>query len=439
MRAAVKSFKITPEIGIPFGGNVREDNISRGVHDDLFCNVVLLEENNERVCFLSFDLLGLDYETCQSMKSKIAKAGGLEPDKIMITATHTHSGPDVLEIFKPERLEEGTKYLKEITEVLCSGVSKLVLDLKPARLEVSKGTIDDLSFNRRLFMKKGPMKMNWEDIDMDNFSKEAGPIDTELYVITVSDANGKIIGLMVNFTLHPAILVGKDWLISRDYINYLDNYIKDNLEKDAVVFFANGAEGNINHLNFRDKNQARGFEEAERIGNSIGKHVVEAVKSKENLDTSNLKCLTKSILLPLRKISEEEVLKAENLLRERGDEIPSLLDGVPDEVYAREIIKLSKIEEKFIRTEIQAVRVGSSVIVTLPGEVFVEFGLKIKELSKFKNTLVFGLTNDFIGYIPTCVAFREGGYEIKTASSSKLDKMAGDMLVTEIVELLQSI
>jgi len=132
-------------------------------------------------------------------------------------------------------------------------------------------------------------------------------------------------------------------------------------------------------------------------------------------------------------------LWAEKIIEERGDFIPSLLDGVPDEIYAREILKLSKIENRDVETEIQVIQIGDTLIATLPGEVFVEFGLKIKKSSPFSNTMVFGLANDMIGYIPTEVAFSEGGYEIKTAWSSKLDPKAGDVLASKVIELIETI
>jgi len=439
MRAAAASVDITPPIGLPIGGNVRDDNISRGVHDNLNCDIVLLEDNNEKICFLDFDLLALDYEICNFIKSEIIKKSDLKFEKIVITSSHTHSGPDICEFFKEEISKECMEYIRDIALKVSDRVSTMGEELRESIVKISKNSVHDLSFNRRLVMKDGPMRMNWEGVDPDTVVKAAGPIDPDLFVISIYDTSGKIIALMVNFTLHPAILVGQDWLWSKDYINYLNSYIKDRLGQEIVVFFANGAEGNINHINYQDRNQERGFNEARRIGESLGKYVIEAIDSAEKIESINMKCLSAVINLPLRSISEEEVDKAKKLIEERGDYIPSLLDGVPDEVYAREIIKLSKIKDKYVETQIQAVRIGDNVIATLPGEVFVEFGLRIKKESPFKNTLVFGLANDCVGYVPTYEAFDEGGYEIKTATSSKLDRNAGDILASEVIKLVKSL
>ncbi|HHW49204.1 MAG TPA: hypothetical protein GXX14_11415 [Clostridiaceae bacterium] len=439
MRTAAASVDITPPIELPIGGNVRDDNISRGVHDNLYCDIVLLEENDEKVCFLDFDLLALDYKMCNYIKSEITKKSDIDFEKIVITCTHTHSGPDVGDFFKDEINKGCVEYIEKVAQIVSERVGKMSNELEDSIIKISKNSVHDLSFNRRLVMKDGTMRMNWEGVDPDTVEKAAGPIDPDLFVISIYETSGKIKAIMVNFTLHPAILVGKDWLYSKDYINYLNNCLKDRLGYDVVVFFANGAEGNINHINYRDKNQDRGFNEARRIGESLGKYVMDSIGSAEKIEDASLKCLSAVINLPLRKISKEEIDKAQKLIEERGDYIPSLLDGVPDEVYAREIIKLSKIKDKYVETQIHAVRIGDSVIATLPGEVFAEFGLRIKKESPFKNTLVFGLANDCVGYVPTNEAFDEGGYEIKTATTSKLDRNAGDILASEVIKLIKSL
>lgn len=437
MKAAALSIDITPPVGLPIGGNVRADNKSIGVHDNLFCNIILLEDKRETVCFLSFDLLGLHFDSCRLIKSQISTKTGLNQKNIVISSTHTHSGPDVLDFFKEEIDSECVSYIKNIAEKVADGVRQAFDQLQDMQMRISKKAVDDLSFNRRLIMKSGSVKMNWEYPDEKYGLKEAGPIDPDLFVIALSDAQCSVKALILNFTLHPAVLVGQDWLWSRDFINYLDEYIKRHLGDNVVVFFANGAEGNINHIDFRNKNQGRGFKEAERIGKKLGEYVLEALDCSKPVEDISLVCVSSAVKLPYRKISEVDKKKAEELLIKSGGIIPSLIDGCPDEIYAQQIMKMSKRAELFAVTEMQTIRFAENiVIITMPGEVFVEFGLKIKEISECENTLVFGLTNDCIGYVPTRAAFRQGGYEIRTATSSQLDELAGEMLINEIKQLL---
>jgi hypothetical protein len=80
-------------------------------------------------------------------------------------------------------------------------------------------------------------------------------------------------------------------------------------------------------------------------------------------------------------------------------------------------------------TELQGLAIQDFAFVTFPGEVYVEFGLRVKALSPFKSTMVIGLANSQLGYIPKKEAFAQGGYEVRTAWTSQLIHEAGDILV----------
>jgi hypothetical protein len=92
--------------------------------------------------------------------------------------------------------------------------------------------------------------------------------------------------------------------------------------------------------------------------------------------------------------------------------------------------------DKRFTTVLQGLSIGDYAFFTFPGEVYVEFGLAVKKLSPYKNTMIIGLANSQSGYIPKEEAFSEGGYEVRTAWSSQLEYKAGDRLVEAINEKL---
>ena len=88
-------------------------------------------------------------------------------------------------------------------------------------------------------------------------------------------------------------------------------------------------------------------------------------------------------------------------------------------------------------TEVQVLSVGNDLaIVGLPGEVFAELGMAVRERSPFWQTLVIGLANEAIGYVPTRRAYEEGGYEV---TSSRLAPGGGEALVEAAIELLEAL
>jgi hypothetical protein len=91
-----------------------------------------------------------------------------------------------------------------------------------------------------------------------------------------------------------------------------------------------------------------------------------------------------------------------------------------------------------LKVPVSAARIGPLGIATNAGELFVEWGLSIKKRSPFPHTIVAELTNDWIGYEPTELAFQHEGYE--TLAGVDFVSRAGiETLVNTAVELLQEL
>ena len=435
MKAAAGRIKITPKNGIPMGGNVRIDNRSRGVHDDLYCNVLMLDDGSTEICLMGFDFVGLKYTTCTDVKSRVEMETGIPAANITMWGTHTHSGPDTCMRFYHGIDTIIDEYLDMIATDVASGCAKIHENYEDVTLKCGKKEVYDLSFNRRLIRKDGSVVMNFEEFEIDDIVGTTGPIDPELLTLSVWNKNKEMMAVLVNFTLHPAILVGLDWLISRDYIHYLDTYILKEYGADVVVLFANGAEGNINHLNFEKPDQWRDFREADRIGTKLGKYAKECIDDSDKV-SGKLNYISKNVTFPYRSITADEKAWADMVSERDKDKIEDQFDGIPDKTYAKMIKGMLVRPDKEFNTVLQGLSIGNYAFFTFPGEVYVEFGLAVKELSPYENTMILGLSNSQSGYIPKEEAFSQGGYEVKTAWSSQLEYKAGDDLVDKINKLL---
>ncbi|MBN1622886.1 MAG: hypothetical protein JW903_00840 [Clostridia bacterium] len=435
MKAAAGRIVVTPDYPIPMGGNVRTDNMSRGVHDDINCSILILDDGITKVCLMGFDYVGLKYSTCNEMKKRIMESTGIPFENITIWGTHTHSGPDTCMRMYNGIDEIIDRYLDETASKVAFGIMEIVKDFREVNLRVGKKEVYDLSFNRRLVKRDGSVVMNFEEFEINDIVGTTGPIDPELQVLSVWNKDGSLLSALVNFTLHPAILVGLDWLISRDFINDLDDALLKEYGDDAVVLFANGAEGNINHLDYKRSDQWRDFRETERIGRKLGEYSIDAIESSREVKGS-IRFVSETVLMPLREITQQEKEWADMVLERDKDKVEDMFDGIPDKTYAKMIKGMLVRPDKAFETVIQAMAIDGFALVTFPGEVYVEFGLAVKELSPFENTMVIGLANSQSGYIPKEEAFSQGGYEVRTAWSSQLVYEAGDLLVDMVNERL---
>ncbi len=108
-----------------------------------------------------------------------------------------------------------------------------------------------------------------------------------------------------------------------------------------------------------------------------------------------------------------------------------------DMVKAYEIMSFKSRKPGKLPALVQAIRLSDdTALVGLPGEVFVELGLAIKQASPFANTMVIELSQDCPDYVPTRKAFAEGSYE---TVCSCVEPGGGEMFVASAVRLLKQL
>jgi len=89
-----------------------------------------------------------------------------------------------------------------------------------------------------------------------------------------------------------------------------------------------------------------------------------------------------------------------------------------------------------IDTWLHVIRLGELAIVGIPGEMFAALGLQIRRLSPFRHTIVVGLANDEIGYIPDREGYDLGGYQTWVGLHSQLEPGTGEAMVEAAVRML---
>lgn len=434
MRAGFCSIDITPEIGTPIAGNYRADNLTHGVFHEIYSRSVCLDDGESLCSLSSVDLCAISGWQVDAIREKVVQATSLSKECITIAAIHNHSGPTT-GVLTPggEKQDVIERLINQIAESIIGAYR----NLEAASLRLGRAEEGELPNNRRVWCADGKLHMNWEKHEPSFWVEEAGPVDPELLTLSIHDASGAVRGIVLNYTLHPAVLAGDNNLTSADYVGFLVRRLSKEFPSSPEVLFFNGAEGNVNHINPWDVNQIRGFDEAKRIGDRLAEQALCAVQSAVTLDCQKILSTQKMIPVPRRKVSEEKVAWAEEVLSKWDGQPITLVDGCPDEIYAQAALKLASLQSEAVQAEVQIHRMGSLTIVTLPGEFFVEYGLRIKEVAGKGTTMVFGLANGVIGYLPTLKAFEEGGYEITLGHQSYLDETAGEVVLSAIEKELR--
>ena len=437
LQVGIAQVDYTPELGLPLLGNFRDDYGARGVHDPLCARALVFQDAvGTKVALLSIDICMIDRDNTAFMRRCIAAQTDLPPENILIAATHTHSAPSPLRLGTLPKADDAA-----VERFLSKAATAAVVAnqrLRPSRLVFGLSREGRLSFNRRLRCRDGKTHMNWESLDPGFVIEPLGPTDPQVISLAV-EQDGQPAAMLVNFPLHPAILAGDNWLYSADYPGYLAETLRRLSHDACVTAFFNGCCGNVNHVDYTQTAPGRGFQMCERVGYMLGVAAWEAYRGAVPIAADRLRISREKVPLQRLKISEAQHRWAEEVLAKSKDNpARGQVDGLPDEHYARMWSEMHAKQEASDAAEVCALRIGDLGIVTLPGEMFCEFGLEIKRQSPAQHTIVIELANDAIGYLPTPEAFAQGGYE-PTTGTTLYESEAGQQLTASALGQLHKL
>jgi len=400
---------ITPKDSQFLYGYPHVERYSTGVHDPLLSSALYLSDGRLDAMFIANDIVHVAKDMVACARQRIADAVGTAPERIMITATHTHSGPIVFKAISNEADPVVPDSDPEFLRLMEDGIVKSGVEAyraaRPAQLGLALADGRGAGTNRR---------------DPD------GPADPEVPVLMVRAEDGKQnVACMLVFSMHPTVLHEDSKLVSADFPGMARQFLqKDVLGPDCPVLHHMGPAGN---QSTRHVVRANTFEEAERLGRALGRAARESIGRIDYVSGIELAC--SRAFVELRRKTFPSLDEAEGKLSNVQTRLRDLQEsGAPratvrtaecDLFGAEETVTLARAVrdgrlEAAVRecmpAEIQAIRVGPWTYVGWQGEIFVEYSLAVKRARE--NTFVISCANGSLhGYIVTPEAAAEGGYE----------------------------
>src|SRR5688572_75746 len=395
LQAGAAVVDITPPVGYRLGGYFK-DRFAKEIRDPLHAKALVFAQGDTRAALVLCDLVGVPGWIADRAREQAQSRTGIPAANIGIAGTHTHTGP-----FLP-RTPHPDAYLSALVDRMADAVVQAHASLRPATLRArSVPQSPQVSFNRRHLFKDGkirtigPVTRHLPDHDASNIVRSAGPIDPDLGLLMVHDADGgRIRAVMSVFALH-ANTVGDTTIgepvVSADFPRFLHRELGKSLGAEVVSLFGAGTCGDINYVDPK----APGLRTSEEIGTILGRTALLAQPLLQELRPA-LDVRRARFEVPLQRFPADRVEKAKKDIA-RPKEIPFY-----ELVEANSILDLERRAGTPYPVEVQAFRLDpDTAIVTVPGEVFVELGLAIKRGSPFKTTFVIELANDSgPAYIP---------------------------------------
>jgi len=416
VQVGVGKTDITPTLGTPIDGYYIE-RLASNVHDELFVRAMILEDGSNTLVLVVADVIDVAPYGFTTARERIHAELNIPLSNIIISATHTHTGP---------RFSQ--PYEELLAQKIFDAVKIAAHNIQPVIIKSGVGREENISFHRRFLMKDGTVKFNPGILNPD-IVKPMGPIDPNVGIVYIETLGGNPIAVLVNFAIHLDTIGGTE--ISADFPYFMGEVLKKVLGEDLMIFFGFGTCGNVNHINVKEEDTLEGFTRAERIGYALAASIIREIPVLEIQNMDHLTSESEIVYLTMPEYTEEQIEAAEVNAKKESDQIAS----TPEIREAMKILRIHELNNEPIEAEVLTFGIGDVGIVALPGEIFVELGLEIKEQSPFKHTLVLTLANNSIGYIPNKEAFQYGAYEVEV---SMIAEGEGEKLVDSSLNQLEN-
>jgi hypothetical protein len=385
------------------------------------------------VIFIANDVIYISKASAARIRERVSAATSVPRGNIMITATHTHSGPKTVELLSSEgdpvipRVD--AEYVQFMEENIVLAAIEAVRTARP--VEVGLGTADGTGIGTN---RRDPM----------------GPSNPEVPVLMVNSIPDRShIACMVVYSMHPTVMHEDSTLISADFPGMTRNYLQhDVLGLDCPVLYHTGPAGNQSP---RHSTADNSFPEAERLGRMLGEAIAKTISKIHYITAVSLACYQEFVDLPLRPLPSVEEAQAAielakaKLKRLRAAAAPrQQLRTAEVDCFGAEANltlaragtdhRLQRAIDSCLPAEIQMIKIGPWTFVGWQGEVFVEYALAVK--AEAKNTYLVSLANgELQGYISTEEAAADGAYE---AANALFAPASGTTLVKKTLEMVMA-
>ena len=431
---------ITPPLFIPYLSFVPRQGFFSGIHDPLFARALVIDDDNRRIAILSADaigfgnrILGPGRHFTDELRGRISEQCNIKPDHIMVACTHAHSTPETLGITNLRKVKGTASWLEVLIEQLSSAVQLACSNLTPSRLKLGKGLVAGLAHNRRPDFRN--MSLG-EQIS-------AGRLDPELQILLCEHTGMNECTVVVNTQCHP-VAVQVQPLVSADFPGVAARLVEQNLAGCRNCLFLQGAAGNLNPLH----DNSRSFRHVNLYGTLVAGESLKAaarlaLDENCNMKSSVLEVAVSRILLPPRELPDRETWERKHA--EVKKKLRESHDRQEQTIAAREVRRVTETLDLIDHyadsqeAEVQVMRIGDLACLAVPGELFTEWGLKLKQESQAPFTFISELSNGWVGYLLNPGGFEEGGYETGLGPWTQTNERGARLIVDEALRLINGL
>lgn len=426
MRASFKTIDIAGTVGMLMSGFNERDHGNEGIHDPVQVNAMVIESAGEAFALASCDCIGVQLGSVKEIRQVVSDATGIQPENILISATHTHSSYQATRYGATDFMADTTEkreidrvYYELFKAKVAGAIIWAYETLEEAHIGYDRSFLEGLGTNR---------------------NDPNGYHDQSVNILKAERPDGSLIGVLVNYSCHPTVLGWQNYLISSDYPGYARKLVQQAFPGSTCIFLQGSSGGASTRFTRRGSG---GFAEAERLGYLLGAETIKNVCNSfaESADKP-IQAQTGDLVLQVKDFGTDEFL-----LKQIEDETNHLrqleADQADPKLIRKQYVTLQGAERTYqmkkniqadhATSEMQVIRFGDINFVAIPGEPFAEIARDIKA-QLGEKTFIAGYANDTLGYLVSKEGLLTDGYE---KFMTAFDASTHDRIVETAVKLYQ--
>ena len=447
LKVGFAAVNANPPLGIPVAGYY-VPRYAQGFLDDIMVKTLVLECSEKKIALISVDNCSIKAELSKPWMEEIEAVTGISKDAIFLSATHTHTGPQIHVSGNEEDDKLISAYASFLGQRIVNCVQLALADSKPGKMGYIFGWAPErVAYIRRYMMKDGTT-FTCPPIDDPNIDHALGELDQRVNVLRF-DREGCETVVLVNYGLHADTTNGD--MISADWPSWMAKTLDKALDGVKTIFF-NGAEGDVGSTNVHPSggdmndteisfdNEMKSPGMARFVGRALAGSVLQVYDKVCYVDVDNIDIRKKTVVVPSNMATPEELPLAKQYWQwhqeGRDDLIPYKAMQLTTVVAESMRMVMHEHGPETYDINLTAVKIGPVAMLGMPGEPFTDIGVEIKKAEGWDLVLPVCLTNGSIRYFPMQSAFDEGGYE---ARSCFFKAGVAERIIDGALELLNEI
>ncbi len=432
LKAGFSRLDITPPLGAYLIGYYGE-RFAKGVLDPLEMSALALSDDKKTVLLIASDLEGIRMGYANRIRYRISKKTGIPTDCIFISAMHQHTSVGLADTDAQGRRNktvDDTAYMDILMRRFEDVCVMALDDMSDAEWGYAeKETSEQIAFVRRYLLNDGRVRTN-PNGEEDKIIGPTEPPDNTVRLIKFTREGKKDIAF-INFQTHPDVIGGE--MISADWPGFARRLFEKKNE-NALAFLMIGFQGDSNHANFMGERK-RGYSHSRHMGDVISDTATSLMSSTQDAGEFTLSCKTDLVYNETSRDKEEYYDECLELCRsfERDGKPTKTASGI-SYVEAYRIVRLKESEEIYQKFPVSVINMGNISLVCAGCQPFTNYAASIRKAHPDKVILTSSLTNGNESYVPTKIAFTQGGYEVVACTYTQ---SVADEFLTVVNKLLK--